>query len=129
MAEEIKIKTEEWENVQPIDVDDQIVDEFDVFLTPNLAKEVSIFQFPIRSFLRPFAFRSELTEMKGKSFHRSDPKIEMHLKTKKKTEYYDDSASQLAAAHKMVLSSTKVPLKTNYCIGVFKGGIILQHQF
>jgi hypothetical protein len=130
MAEEIKIKKEEpaeWTTTANVDDSDQIVDEFDVFMTPTLAKEVAIFQFPIRSFLRPFSFRSDLTELKGKSFHKSDPKIEMHLKTKKKSEYYDDSATQLATAHKMVLNSTKVPLKTNYCVGVFKGGNLLYY--
>jgi hypothetical protein len=119
---EVDVKAEKFEeNAEALVEEDYVVDEYDVFLTKQLSKDLAVFQFPLRNVQRPLSVQKEVEEVRIKP---TSHKVEMQLKINTDDNYDTESIENLGvtpANYRHALTSRSVPLQTNYAIGVFRG--------
>jgi DNA-directed RNA polymerase-3 subunit RPC5 len=95
--------------------DDPVVKKYDVYLTHNMAKNLFVFQYPLRPANKPYDFGA-LTEVRYKREHK---KMEMQFEVPTTGAHVDSENDH--GMNSLTLTSTNVPLKTNYAVGVIRG--------
>eukprot|EP00026_Physarum_polycephalum_P005152 Phypoly_transcript_05181.p1 GENE.Phypoly_transcript_05181~~Phypoly_transcript_05181.p1 ORF type:complete len:577 (+),score=111.30 Phypoly_transcript_05181:182-1912(+) len=96
------------------DEEDEVVKEIDVYISQNLANNLSIFQYPLRQPWRKYPM-TRLNEIKQKPGHQ---RVEMSFSPETSTEFYD--GDNMVKPPATTLASSVVQLKTNYAIGIFR---------
>eukprot|EP01111_Echinosteliopsis_oligospora_P015749 TRINITY_DN6320_c0_g1_i1.p2 TRINITY_DN6320_c0_g1~~TRINITY_DN6320_c0_g1_i1.p2 ORF type:complete len:280 (-),score=87.76 TRINITY_DN6320_c0_g1_i1:987-1826(-) len=96
-------------------MEDEVEREIDVYLSQTLAENLCLFQYPLRQPWRPYPLE-RLQEIKIKPLHQ---RMEMSFELDKEGENFDSDNSN--APPSLLLSSSVIPHKTNYAIGVFRG--------
>ena len=95
--------------------DDPVVREVDVFMSQNLPNDLHLFQFPLRPHFRPYDF-SKISELRVKPLQQ---KVELRFDQDIDAASFDPSRAELS--RRFCLTSTPVPNKANYAIGVLRG--------
>lgn len=111
---------EEEEAPAPEEVDetgDRVVKRYDVFISQTLTNNLYLLQYPLRPKHRPYDFNAH----KDMRFKKDHKKLEIDFEINTSSEHYDDGAS--TAPKTFTLSSTPVPLKANYAIGVLRASM------
>lgn len=120
ITEELQTVTKETERME-LDNDDgdYVVKEFDVYLSQKLASQLCLFQYPLRPAWIPFD-NSQISDIR---FKQKQFKLEMDFIVDKENKYYNVEHETDEIRKKYTHASQLVPLRTNYAIGVRKGGL------
>jgi hypothetical protein len=102
---------------------DYVVGEYDIFLNQKLASELALFQYPLRPLWIPFD-TSQISDIKMKP---NQFKVEMDFNIEKASKHYDSESELHEVRKKYTLTSTNIPLQTNYAVGILKDGTIIHH--
>lgn len=101
-----------------MDEEDPVVEEFDIDLTQFDGHQLSMLQFPLRPRYRPYGDQGDLTEAAFKGVNHPDlAQLELSYDIHLDTPNYNANADRHRVT-KQEFSSTNIPLKTNYCLGV-----------
>eukprot|EP01102_Stenamoeba_stenopodia_P012236 TRINITY_DN3836_c0_g1_i2.p1 TRINITY_DN3836_c0_g1~~TRINITY_DN3836_c0_g1_i2.p1 ORF type:complete len:696 (-),score=215.08 TRINITY_DN3836_c0_g1_i2:75-2162(-) len=95
--------------------DDFVVKEFDVHFSQQLSNCIYLLQYPLRPKWKPYD-KTNLSEVR---FKPKGLKLEMGFSVDKSSELYDPENT--TGYKKFVLTSSTVPLRTNFAVGVIRG--------
>lgn len=97
--------------------EDEVVAEFDVQLNPLDDTQIHLLQYPLRPRFRPYGDEGQLSAV------RLQPGLlALDFSLTQPSPNYRSDAHNTPQIH--TLLGTEVPMRTNYCVGVVKGGVL-----
>ncbi|EFC40021.1 predicted protein [Naegleria gruberi] len=94
---------------------DEVVKRFEVYLSHKLSDKLYLLQYPLRPKNNNYNFQ-QLKEVRFKPNHN---KMEMDFEVNTRSEHYNTDSGQEYSTFS--LSSTSVPVKANYAVGILRG--------
>ncbi|XP_057858301.2 uncharacterized protein LOC131067349 [Cryptomeria japonica] len=120
MEEEVGIKDEPISPVLGDAVEDKVVREIDVYLTPSIDPDTKLYlmQYPLRPYWRPYGLKERCEEVRVKC---KQSRLEVDLVLDTDEENYDHDAKEHLKITKQTLTSSKTPLSTGHALGILRG--------
>lgn len=94
---------------------DEVIKRFEVYLSHKLSDKLYVLQYP----LRPKDNNYNLNQLKEVRFKPNHKKMEMEFEVNTRSEHFDADTGQEYTS--FCLSSTSVPVKANYAVGILRG--------
>jgi len=98
--------------------EDEVIAEIPVFLSQELANQLYLLQYPLRPASRPY--EKDLGKLRRVRVKPASKRVEFEYDLNVQSSNYDEDTD--VPINKFVLSSHPVPPKTNYAVGVLRGG-------
>ncbi|KAG2382209.1 hypothetical protein C9374_005411 [Naegleria lovaniensis] len=94
---------------------DEVIKRFEVYLSHKLSDKLYVLQYP----MRPKENNYNLNQLKEVRFKPNHKKMEMEFEVNTRSEHFDSDTGQEYSSFS--LSSTSVPVKANYAVGILRG--------
>eukprot|EP01117_Protostelium_nocturnum_P012598 TRINITY_DN4635_c0_g1_i4.p1 TRINITY_DN4635_c0_g1~~TRINITY_DN4635_c0_g1_i4.p1 ORF type:complete len:630 (-),score=151.80 TRINITY_DN4635_c0_g1_i4:194-1969(-) len=107
--------------------DDELLEEIDIVLNSTLAKELCLFQFPLRPNFRSHSESQQPAKFQNLRMKPIHYKLCAELEVDKYSHQYDENYERnnemnIKNPFRINLNAVKVPLQTNYAVGIYKDG-------